>query len=376
MAGGWMDRVDGKVGDMDRHERRSFFAYAYRNTAASRTALTFGLPLLFVIGWARDYAVDPGDALDTLWRRLLLFGLLIGLALVMRARLHPAWREVALVAYACTFSAGIAMTTLAEPARLSLTHVAAVLTTIIVLPFALHRATAIAVILAFAAPLFAMLMILQSPAPLYWAYLSFAMVGIGIGLGHRRVWLDTAVEVFQLRRRLLARVHVDALTGVLNREGWEVRAARTATRAQRERRELSVVYFDLDHFKQTNDTHGHAVGDALLRSVAVILRNQCRSGELVARIGGEEFLALLPGANGDAAMRYAERIRATVAAMRGPVPCTVSCGVATAEPQEALDAVVARADAAMLEAKRRGRNRVLRSQWTRAAFSLEVPDGE
>lgn len=123
MAAAWKHALDGQLAGLSGAERRSLFAYAYRNTAASRTALTFGLPLLFVIGWTRDYAVSPALAMDSLPRRLLLFWLLVAMALVMRSRLGAVWRETALVAYACVFSAGIAMTTLAEPERMSLTHV-------------------------------------------------------------------------------------------------------------------------------------------------------------------------------------------------------------------------------------------------------------
>jgi len=361
MAKDWKRILDGKVAGLSREERLRFFRYAYRNTAPSRTALTFGMPLLFVIGWARDYAISPAQALETLPRRLWLFALLSGTAMAMRARLPSLWREVALVVYACIFSSGIAMTTLTEPARISLTHVAAVLTTIIILPFALHRATATAVILAFCGPLFVMLAVLQADITMFVAYGCFVLVGVVIGLGHRRVWLDTALDVFQLRKRLLARIHTDSLTGLLNREGWETQAPRACERARREGRPVAVIYLDLDHFKLANDTHGHAVGDQLLRMVADVLRGHCHEGVPVARVGGEEFLVLLPGATMDTAYAVAERIRAAVAALPGPVATSISCGVAACRPDEPLEQAVERADAALLEAKRRGRNLVFRS---------------
>lgn len=375
MAKTWERSLDGRVADLDRRERRSFFIYAYRNTTGSRTALTFGLPLLFVIGWLRDYVAVPAAAEQTLPRRLALFAVLVALAMLMRARIRSQWRDAALVAYACVFSAGIAMTTLAEPERLSLTHVAAVLTTIIFLPYALHRATAAAVIVVFSAPLFAMLAMLHAGQALFWAYSGFALVGIGIGLAHRRVWLETALDVFQLRRRLLSRIHVDSLTGLLNREGWETRALRAFQRAARAGHPVAVAYFDLDHFKRTNNVHGHTVGDSLLRSVAAALRDHCSPGQLVVRMGGEGFLALLPGATGEDAFSFAERVRLAVASLRGPVASTLSAGVAACEPCESLELLVARADAAMLQAKRRGRNRVLRAD-AGAAFSEQARPGE
>ena len=376
MAWKWTRALDGNVASLDRGERRNFFIYAYRNTAASRTALTFGLPLLFLIGWARDYAVSPALAVDTLARRLLLVSLLMATALLIRTRLRAHWREAALVGYACVFSGGIAMTTLAEPERTSLTHVAAVLTTIIILPFALHRATAAAVIFAFSIPLFAMLAIQGAEPALFLAYAGYMLVGLGIGLVYRRVWLDTSLEVFRLRERLLSRIHVDSLTGLLNREGWETRARRSFDRAMAGQHPVSVAYFDLDHFKRANDTHGHAAGDTLLRTVATTLREQCRPGELVARVGGEEFLVLLPGTGEDEAYACAERVRRAIAALPGPIPVSVSCGVAACRAGEPLELAVTRADAAMFEAKRRGRNLVLRADAHGPPFTVAGPAGE
>src|SRR5690606_8425413 len=198
---------------------------------------------------------------------------------------------------------------------------------------------------------------------------------VGIGLGHRRVWLDTALDVFRLRKRLLARIHVDSLTGLLNREGWETRAARAFDQAMAARRPVALAYLDLDHFKRTNDTFGHAVGDQLLRAIAATLQSHCSAGELVARVGGEEFVVLLPGADEDAAFAFAERIRHAVAALPGPFSSSVSCGVARHRPGETLEQLVARADAAMLEAKRRGRNMVLRAESRVPTFSEDAGSG-
>ena len=356
-----MQLFDGKTARLDTRERSRFFVYAYRTNRASRTALTFGMPLLFLIGWARDYAMQADFADDSLARRALLFGTLIALASLVRVRRLGAWSEAALVAYACVFSAGISMTTLAEPERLSLTHVAAVLMIIITLPFALHIVAAVAMIATFFLPLFVMLAKLDAPMSLWWAYLCFGLVGIGIGLAYRRSFLDASLDVFQLRQRLLARLHLDSLTGVLNREGWQAQASQLFEHARRAGRSVSVVYFDLDHFKQINDAHGHAAGDAILHAIASIIRQQTPSGPLVARLGGEEFLTLLPDTDEDGAFQYASRVRAAVRSMDGPVTTTISSGVAECGHGESLAALVRRADTAMLESKRRGRNLVVRA---------------
>jgi len=122
-----------------------------------------------------------------------------------------------------------------------------------------------------------------------------------------------------------------------------------------------VVYFDLDHFKQVNDREGHAMGDKILRDAAEIMRQRSRPGEVLARLGGEEFVSLLPDADENAAWLYAERIRKAIESTSCPVKVTISAGVAQAMPSDTLDALITRADNAMLEAKRRGRNQVLRA---------------
>ena len=356
-----MQLLDGRTAALGKRERNRFFVYASRTSSASRTALTFGMPLLFLIGWARDYVMRPEMADGALARRAILFGTLIGLASLVRLRRLGYWSELALVAYACVFSAGISMTTLAEPERLSLTHVVAVLMIIIGLPFALQLTTALAMVVAFFAPLFVMLAKLHALESLWWAYLCYGVVGIGIGLAYRRSFLDTTLDVFQLRQRLLSRLQLDSLTDVLNREGWQAQAAQAFESARREGRPVSAAYFDLDHFKQINDTHGHAAGDAVLRATAGIIRRQTPAGWLVARLGGEEFLVLLPGIDEDGAFQYASRIRAAIRSMEGAVTTTISSGVAECATGETLESLVRRADAAMLDAKRRGRNVVVRA---------------
>jgi diguanylate cyclase (GGDEF)-like protein len=119
------------------------------------------------------------------------------------------------------------------------------------------------------------------------------------------------------------------------------------------------VLFDLDHFKAVNDTHGHHVGDAVLRAVADILREASRASDLAGRWGGEELLAILPRADLRGARLFADRVRASVAEL-DDLPCqvTVSAGMAEWTRGQDVKAVLARADAKLYEAKRAGRNRV------------------
>jgi diguanylate cyclase (GGDEF)-like protein len=153
---------------------------------------------------------------------------------------------------------------------------------------------------------------------------------------------------------------LDQLTGLLNRRGLEPRFAEVAEQAALVQDPVSVVVADIDHFKRINDIHGHPVGDAVLRGVAHAMRGQLRTFELLYRVGGEEFLLLLPGADAEDAARVAEELRVAVEELR-PEGLRVACsfGVATADDEDILfEPLVKAADAALYNAKRFGRNRV------------------
>jgi diguanylate cyclase (GGDEF)-like protein len=153
----------------------------------------------------------------------------------------------------------------------------------------------------------------------------------------------------------------DRLTGLSNRRGAETVVRRELLRAQRYGLSLTVALFDIDHFKKINDTHGHGVGDHVLRQVARGIAGQVRESDLAARWGGEEFLVLLPSTGLEAGRICAERIRKTIAKMTLPTgePITISGGVAQLQDNETMTDVLARADARLYEAKHAGRNRVL-----------------
>ncbi len=158
----------------------------------------------------------------------------------------------------------------------------------------------------------------------------------------------------------------DPLTGLRNRRYFDRHASRLATRAAETNGRLSLLLFDLDRFKAVNDSLGHDAGDAVLRAFAERLRLAVRGADLVARIGGEEFAAILVGAGAAEASAVAERVRAAVA--RAPVPApgggqialTVSVGVAAFQAGAAgeIAALLRQADEALRAAKRGGRDRV------------------
>ncbi|MBP2152076.1 sensor domain-containing diguanylate cyclase [Xanthobacter flavus] len=158
----------------------------------------------------------------------------------------------------------------------------------------------------------------------------------------------------------------DSLTGLPNRRALDLTLDVEVRRSRRERRELAVLMIDIDHFKRVNDTHGHAVGDAVLAEIAHrIQRAACRPGDFVCRYGGEEFVVILPETPSQGAELVAERIRASVAAIAVvthgvAVEITVSVGIAVARAEDQPGDMVARSDTALYTAKRAGRNRVAR----------------
>jgi diguanylate cyclase (GGDEF)-like protein len=151
---------------------------------------------------------------------------------------------------------------------------------------------------------------------------------------------------------------IDPLTSMLNRNALRTRLDELAHQAEIISRPIGVIVGDLDHFKEVNDIHGHAAGDAVLQDVAYTLRKHLRAFELAYRLGGEEFLVLLPGADIRRAGRIAEELRAAIAAApHGSLAVTMSFGVSAA-PAGSFDyeQVFAAADRALYGAKAAGRN--------------------
>lgn len=158
---------------------------------------------------------------------------------------------------------------------------------------------------------------------------------------------------------------IDGLTQIANRRHLMARLQAEIGRAARHGNELSVVMFDLDHFKRINDNHGHAGGDAVLREVARRVTSLLRGADVFGRYGGEEFAVALPETNLEGARIVAERIRTCIAAQpiafgTTPIPATTSLGVAAWQGTDAAaEVLVAAADAALYRAKASGRNRVV-----------------
>ncbi len=153
----------------------------------------------------------------------------------------------------------------------------------------------------------------------------------------------------------------DVLTGLANRRRIVQQLTEAIARAEAGQGTVSVALFDIDHFKSVNDGFGHAIGDQVLRRVATAAADALRSSDMIGRYGGEEFVLVLPDARADVAMRIAERVReAVVNSIHGAdePTVTVSLGVAAFASGVSVDAILDRADHALYEAKRDGRNRL------------------
>jgi diguanylate cyclase (GGDEF)-like protein len=189
-------------------------------------------------------------------------------------------------------------------------------------------------------------------------------------LSHLAVIASFALENAVNRARLLRSGFTDVLTGWHNRRYLQVRLMEELARSRRDHSELVCLMLDLDHFKQVNDTYGHAAGDEVLRELAQRVEAQVRASDVAARYGGEEFVVLLPHTDVAAGEALAQRIRQAVSAEpvsfdgQGQVTVTASIGIASVLPGEgedlktAGDSLLARADVALYRAKAAGRNRV------------------
>jgi len=179
---------------------------------------------------------------------------------------------------------------------------------------------------------------------------------------------------------------MDPLTGLLNRRGFSEACARVIEREANAGRPVSVMIFDIDHFKSINDRFGHPAGDEILKLFSVVIGASLRLSDLSGRIGGEEFAALLPCPLEEGVI-VAERVREAFEASgitceEGAVDTTVSIGVAGGPAGTELEVLLAAADTALYQAKRTGRNRVEAAEelplsledWRRKSAGTAAPD--
>jgi diguanylate cyclase (GGDEF)-like protein len=196
------------------------------------------------------------------------------------------------------------------------------------------------------------------------------MVAAAAGIVHAlRLRNDELVE------RLSAAARTDSLTGLMNRQGFDECLARELDRSRRAGRPVALVIADVDRFKEINDRFGHAAGDVALRIVADGARRITRSADTLARIGGDEFAAILPETDAEEAFHFAERLRTEILASQRPGEAgfTLSLGIAEAERDGLTpDVLTGGADRALYEAKKLGRNQTVAGPGARAAIRLRT----
>ena len=173
--------------------------------------------------------------------------------------------------------------------------------------------------------------------------------------------IELAITIADLFQVVKEQAVTDAMTGLYNRRHFEEFIKKEAVRANRQNQKFTVIGIDLDYLKKINDVYGHNYGDMAIKAIAEVLKISCRSIDIAARMGGEEFNVILSGVDSQGGMVFAERIRKTVEAIElekiGNI--TASVGVATfSEHSDDIDELLELVDHAMYESKRNGRNRV------------------
>jgi diguanylate cyclase (GGDEF)-like protein len=196
---------------------------------------------------------------------------------------------------------------------------------------------------------------------------AIVFLGTGLGIGFAVFWMTST----QIRLTLEELANTDPLTGIYNRRFFISSCERELLRSSRTGETFSLIMLDLDHFKKINDRDGHETGDAVLCAVVEKFRHAVRNIDTLARWGGEEFVALLPGASAEAALLIAQRLRRNVESLSVPslemsssslgktITVTISLGVATyLGSRDTVDDLFRRCEQAMYQAKADGRNRV------------------
>lgn len=179
------------------------------------------------------------------------------------------------------------------------------------------------------------------------------------GLTLRRARANLAIRFDQKVETLWQRAVSDPLTGLLNRQGWMSLAGTAMDEAVAAGQRPVVLFIDVDYFKRVNDAHGHLAGDEILRELGHLIDARVGPGELCARLGGEEFACLLPQASDDQAERFAMRLANDYRERAARFGSTLSIGIATHREGDVLNDMLARADAALYQAKRAGRDRIV-----------------
>ena len=191
------------------------------------------------------------------------------------------------------------------------------------------------------------------------------MIGIRTQLRRKRYQDDLRAELeesFDLSTK-------DGLTGVFNRRYFDIHVRQMVDKSKETKKPVCIMMFDVDHFKQVNDTYGHLAGDAVLKTLASVLKSSFRVTDLIARYGGEEFIVLLNNIDLQNSLQVAEKTRSLIETTEFAIPAqvgsihkTISIGVAEYHQGDTVEEFISKADKALYEAKETGRNKVVASK--------------
>lgn len=315
-----------------------------------------GLILLFA-GVLEALGATPGIGYGPVWTLVAACVVLVTAVAVWRLQAWPVRTVLVLLATALTgmfLSVPPSGVTVDVQARAGLFHLIPItLLALLVRPVATWLLVLLLVLLSLVR-----VALHGPPAGGPWLYGVYVAANIAFGLMLRGYRAGFAADAYRVRHQLWAQANTDALTGVYNRAGWNREAVVHYHTAAKAGRPVSLVFFDVDHFKRINDTWGHKRGDEVLQALGRGLLTRQDDNVWAARMGGEEFVVLLVDTPPDAVLRFCQRVREEFAQASGDVGATLSAGIAHRRPGETLGQQLKRADMALYQAKRLGRDRV------------------
>ncbi len=348
---------EGELARMPPHERREQQRRQVRMLHGPLSNLLLALAVLQGIGLGVALAGHGGTPAGP-WR-IVGVGLLFALALGYRRIVSVRRRRVAGFAFV-----GVLVACVTAPApdggALPLVSLAGLLLLpIAFLPLLVGPGSALGGLAACTAMVAGVLWQAQAPDGETLAFAAWFATSAVAGLVLRRARANLAIRLDREVESLWQRAVSDGLTGLLNRQGWMNLAGAALAEAVRDGRQPAVLFIDVDHFKRTNDAHGHLAGDELLRMLGRVIEERLGPGELAARLGGEEFAVLVPDADVPRAAAFARRLADGYRERARDFGSTLSIGVTLHAPGDLLNDLLARADAALYAAKRNGRDQVV-----------------
>ena len=319
--------------------------------------------VLFLAFTGLDYQLDPENMGRNMSVRLLAVGAFLALHLL--ARWGPAQARVELLLLAGVGVGAASVTRLSVGLRFGEMLAVGSLLLMVVMLAALvtslrHALTSYGLLLTVVNVLG---LVFGASSLFFFAVDVFLISGAAAGVILAALSERLARRTFRLELELEVLATRDSLTGAHNRRSFLRQAGHEIDRARRGARPVSLLMVDIDRFKSINDTHGHPVGDEVIRTLARTCQETLRSVDVLGRLGGEEFAIILPETGAEGALRVAERLRQTLAETLVSVgekalTFTVSVGVAEWLPGEGLDQLLSRGDQALYAAKNTGRNKV------------------